>query len=203
MEQTEPTLTSRLAAIDRTLARGIRFRMLVGTMRRGTGLLQDDHEEPLLLAEMIRLRNTRPIRTWWSLNRPSEPIDLLFCCHRTTDTEDGTPPPPDDIGFAPRGNRVSSPHNSDEGSAGSDDEQSSDGDQPESSTTAAGRTTSSRTTRAGNTGRNTLRMHRINWADVGESDPESNIAADLGLNLTSRAISAPPAPNSSSTPSPG
>ena len=121
MEQTEPTLTSLLAAIDRTLARGIRFRMLVGTRRRGTRLLQDDPEELLPLAEMIRLRNTRHIRISWSLNQPSEPIDLLFCCHRTTDTEDGTPPPPNEIGFAPRGNRGPSPDNSDEGSAGSDD----------------------------------------------------------------------------------
>ena len=130
-------------------------------------------------------------------------MDLLFCCHRTTDTEDGTPPPPNDIEFAPRGNWGPSPHNSDEGSSGSDDEQSSDGDQPESSATAAGRTTSSRTTRGGNTARNTRRTHRINSADDGEWDPESNVAADLGLDLTSSAIPAPAAPDSGSTPSPG
>ena len=138
MEQTLHTLTSLLAAIDRTLAHGIRFHMLVGTTRRGTCLLQDDSEEPLPLAEMIGLRYTRHIRIWCSLNRPSKPIDLLICCHRTTDTEDGTPPPPNDIGFARHGNQGPSLHNAYEWSTGSDDEQSSDGNQPESSTTAAG-----------------------------------------------------------------
>ena len=138
MEHTEPTLTSLLAAIDRTLAHGIRFRMLIGTTRWGTRLLQDDPEKPLPLAEMIQIRNTRHISIWWSLNQLSELMDLLFCCHCTTDTEDGTPPLPNDIEFASRGNRGSSPHNSNEGSAGSDDEQSSNSDQPESSATAAG-----------------------------------------------------------------
>ena len=121
-------------------------------------------------------------------------MDVLFCCHRTTDTEDGTPPPPNNIEFAPCGNRGIFPHNSNEGSASSDDERSSNGDQPESSATATERTTSSRTTRHGNTARNTGRTHGINSVDIGESDTESNVAADLELNLTSRVIPAPPGP---------
>ena len=116
---------------------------------------------------------------------------MLSCSPCTTDTKEGTPPPPNDIEFAPCVNWGPSPHNSNKGSTGSDDEQSSNGDQPELSATAAGRTTLSRTTRCGNTARNTGQTHAINWADIGESDQESNVAADLGLDLASRAIPAP------------
>ena len=85
------------------MAPGVRFRMLIGEMRQGIRLLQDDPEEPLPLAEMIRIRNSRLVHIWWSLNRPSEPMDLLLCCHRRNDKEDSTPPP-GEIRFAPRDN---------------------------------------------------------------------------------------------------
>jgi len=173
MELTERTFPNLLAGIDKTMAWGVGFRMLIGTTRQGTGLLQDDPEELLPLAEMIRITNSRHVRIWSSLNPPSEPMDLLFCCHRRNDTENSTPPP-SEIRFAPRDNRGPPPDASDDGSAGSDDGQSSDGHQPESSAAAAKRTTSTRTTRSGNTTKKTGRTHCINWADVGESEPESS-----------------------------
>jgi len=98
-------------------------------------------------------------------------MDLLFCWHRRNDTKDITPPP-GEIRFAPRDSRGPPPDASDDGSPSSDDGQSSDGHQPESSAAAAKRTTSSRTTKSGNTTKKTRRTHRINWADVGESEPE-------------------------------
>ena len=100
-------------------------------------------------------------------------MDLLFCCHRGNDTVDSTPPP-DEIRFAPCENWGPPLDSSEDGSAGSDDRPSSDGHQPESSAAAAKRTTSTRTTRSGNTTKKTGRTHRINWADVGESEPGSS-----------------------------
>ena len=136
------------------MALGVGFPMLIGATRQGTRLVQDDPEMPLPLAEMIRITNSRLVHIWWSLNPPSKPMDLLFCCHHRNDTEDGTPPP-GEIRFAPRDNQVPPPDASDDGSASSDDGQSSDGHQPESSTAAAKRTTSTRTTRSGNTTKKT------------------------------------------------
>jgi len=173
MELTELTFLNLLSGIDKTMAVGVGFCMLIGATRQGTALLHEDPEEPLPLAEMIRITNSRLVRIWWSLNPPSEPMDLLFCRHRRNDTEDSTPPP-GEIRFAPRDNRGPSPDASDDGSAGSDDGQSSDGHQPESSAAAAKPTILSRTTRSGNTTKKTRRTHRINWADVGESEPESS-----------------------------
>jgi len=100
-------------------------------------------------------------------------MDLLFYCHQRNDTDHSTPPP-GEIRFAPRDNRGPTSEASDDGSASSDDGQSSDGHQPESSAAAAKRTTSTRTTRSGNTTKKIGRTHRINWADVGESEPESS-----------------------------
>jgi len=173
MELTEPTFPNLLAAIDKTMAPGVRLRMLIGTTRQGTRLLQDYPVEPLPLAEMIRITNSRLVRIWWSLNPPSDPMDLRFCCHRSNDTEDSTPAP-GEIMFAPRDTRGHPPDASDDGSAGSDDGQSSDGHQPESSAAAAKRTTSTRTTRSGNTTKETGPTYRINWADVGVSELESS-----------------------------
>jgi len=171
MELTEATFPNLLAGIDKTMAPGVGFPMLIGATRQGTPLRQDDPEEPLPLAERIRITNSRLVRIWWSLNPPSEPMDLLSCCHRRNDTEDSTPPP-GEIRFAPHDNRGPPPDASDAGSAGSDDGQSSDGHQPVSSAVAAKRTTLSRTTRSGNTTKKTRRTPRIHWADVGESEPE-------------------------------
>jgi len=173
MELTEPSFPNLLAGIDKAMTPGVAFRMLIGTMRQGTRLLQDDPGEPLPLAEMMRITNSRLVRIWWYLNPPSEPMDLLFCCHRRNDTEDSTPPP-GEIRVAPRDNRGPPPDASDDGSACSDDGQSADGHQPESAAAAAKRSTSTRTTRSGNTTKKTGRTHRLNWADVGESEPESS-----------------------------
>jgi len=122
---------------------------------------------------MIRIRNSRLVGIWCSLNQPSEPMDLLFCCHPRNDSDDSTPPP-GEIWFAPADNRGLPPDASDSRSAGCDHGQSSDNDRPESSAAAAKRTISSRTTRRCNTTKKTRRTHLINWADVGESEPESS-----------------------------
>jgi len=53
IELTEPTIPNLLAGIDKTMALGVRFHMLIGATRQGTRLLQDDPEEPRPLAEMI------------------------------------------------------------------------------------------------------------------------------------------------------
>ena len=136
MELTEPSFPNLLACIDKTMAQGVGFCILIGTTRQGTRLLQDDPEEPLPLGEMIRITNSQLVRIWWSLNPASEPMDLLFCCHRRNDTEDSTPPP-GEIRLVPCDNQGSAPDATDDGSAGSDDGQSSDGHQPESSAAAA------------------------------------------------------------------
>ena len=115
----------------------------------------------------------RLVRIWWSLNLPSESMDLLFCCHRRNYTENSTPPP-GNIRFAPRDNQGLLPDALDDRSTGSDDGQSSAGHQPESSAAAAKPTTSSRTTRSCTTTKKTWQTHRINWADVGESEPDSS-----------------------------
>jgi len=59
MELNEPTFPNLLAGIDKTMAPGVGFRMLIGTTRQGTRLLHDDQEEPLTLAEIIRITNSR------------------------------------------------------------------------------------------------------------------------------------------------
>jgi len=56
-------------------------------------MLVDDTEEPLPVSEMISIKNCRHVRMLWSMNSPSEPMDLLFYGHRTHG-EDGTTPPP-------------------------------------------------------------------------------------------------------------
>ena len=163
MELTELTLANLVAGIDRILSPGFRYRMLVGARGQGTRLLRDDPEEALPLAKMIRITNSRDVRIWWSMNPPSEPIDLLFCAHRSTNTEDSTP--------------------SEEAWPRSNEEPNSDGHQPESSAAATKRTTSSRTTTSRNTTKTTGRTHRINSAEVGESELESDVTADRGLDL--------------------
>jgi len=79
-----------LACIDKTMAPGVRFRILICATRQATRLLQDDPEEQLLLAEMIRMTNSRLVRIWWSLNPPSESMNLVFGWHQRNDTEDST-----------------------------------------------------------------------------------------------------------------
>jgi len=159
IEITEPTFPNLLVGIDKTMAPGVGFRILTGVTRQGTRLLQDDPEEPLPLAEIIRITNSQLVRILWLLNPLSEPMNLLFCCHRRNDTENSTPPPCE-IRFAPRDNRGPHPDSSDDGSASSDDRKNSNIHQPESSAAAAKQTTLSRTTRSGNTTKKTGRTHR-------------------------------------------
>ena len=109
-----------LVGIETTMAPGVAFRMLIGATRQGTRQLQEDPEEALPRAAMIRITNSRPVRIGCPLNPLSEPMDLLFCCHRRNDTEDSTPPP-GEIRFAPRDNLGPPPDASDDGYAGSDD----------------------------------------------------------------------------------
>jgi len=172
MELKEFIFSNLLGGIDKTMALGVRFRMLIGAMRQGTHLLQDHIEEPLPLGEMIRITNSRLLRRWWSLNLPSEPMDLPFCCHGRNDIENSTPAP-GETRLAPGDNQGPPPDASDDWSTGSNNGQSSDGYRPESSAAAAKRTTSSRTTRSRNTTKKSRRTQPINWADVGESEPES------------------------------
>jgi len=90
MEMTEPTMQNLFVCMDRVLAQGYRYCLLVGATRHGTCMLLDDPEDSLPVAEMISIGNSRPVGMWWSMNSPSEPMDLLFCGHRTRG-EDGTP----------------------------------------------------------------------------------------------------------------
>ena len=134
MEITEPTMRNLFVCIDRVLAQGYRYCLLIGATRHGTCMLLDNPEEPLPVAEMISIRNSWHVRMWWSMNKLSEPMDLLFCGHRTCG-EDATPPP-GASNFGPRDNRGQSPKPSVHS-----DELESEGHQPESSAAPAKRIT--------------------------------------------------------------
>ena len=58
MELTKPTFPNLLAGIDKTMAPGVGFRILIGATRQVTRLLQADPEEPLPLAEIMRMTNS-------------------------------------------------------------------------------------------------------------------------------------------------
>jgi len=64
MDLTEPTSPNLLAGIDKNMAQGVGFRMLIGTTSQGTCLLPDDPEELLLRAEMIGITNSPLVRIW-------------------------------------------------------------------------------------------------------------------------------------------
>jgi len=106
--------------------------MLVGAMGQGTRLLREDLEKPLPLAEMIQITNSRYVHIWWSLNLPSQPMDLLFCAHRSTNMK-GSTPAPGDLQFDIRDTRGNP---SDEEWPSSNEERNSDSHQPESSAPA-------------------------------------------------------------------
>jgi hypothetical protein len=140
---TEPTLENLHTAIDGHLARGVGYRHLVGATRYGSLLLLDSPEDPLPLSEMMVLYDDTQIRMWWGQCPPTEPMDLLFRRHRTSDSEPGTPAP-FAYDYARRDNRDDP--NPDEGAGGEPEDQlesdSADGGndgQPESSATAAKR----------------------------------------------------------------
>ena len=118
------------------------------------------------------------------MDPPSEPIHLLFCPPRSANTEDSNPAP-GGLRFDPRNNRGNPSH---EEWPSSDEEPNCDGHQPESSAAAGNRTSLSRTTRYGKTTKKTGRPHRINWADVGESEAESDVAVDGGHDLAKGVI---------------
>jgi len=153
--------------INKVLATGYRYRLLVSTTRDGTCMLLDDPEEPLPVAEMIFIRNRRYVRMWWSMNLPSEPIKLHFCGHRTCGA-DGTPPP-GALNFRPCDNRGQLPNPSVHR-----DESNSDGHQPESSAAAAKEITSLSTKKSRSSMRKT--GHRVcsGPTDVDDPEPDSN-----------------------------
>ena len=137
---TAPTLQNVRDGIDSVLERGQGYRAHVGATKQGTSLLHDDPEQPLPLAEMIPMSTDAHVRMWWAMNTQSEPMDMLFYCHRTQG-EDGTPAP---VGFdfASRHNRDPSPDGSQD-SDPSDDNDNHDNmsvcNQPELSAAAARR----------------------------------------------------------------
>ena len=137
-EMTESTLQNVRDSMDSVLERGHGYRVPVGATKQGPGLLHEDPEQPLPLAEMIPITTDVHVRTWWAMNRQSEPRDMLFYGPSTLG-EDGTPAP---VGFdfASRHNRDPSPDGL-EDSDGSDDDDDdgnmSVGNQPESSAAAS------------------------------------------------------------------
>ena len=95
LELTEPTLPHLLAQIDKIVTHSVGYRHLVGATRYGMLLLLDEPEEPLQLAEMIVITNSRHIRIWWGLSPLNKVMDLLFQAHRDTDNRNETPAPSD------------------------------------------------------------------------------------------------------------
>ena len=174
-EMTEPTLQNVRDGIDSVLERGHGYRALVGATKQGTGLLHEDPEQPLPLAEMIPISTDVHVRTWWAMNTQSEPMDMLFYGHRTQG-EDGTPAP---VGFdfASRHNRDPSPDGSqDSDGSDDDDDNMSVGNQPESSAAAA-RQAPNRSTAQG-----TGAVHPSHSTDVDESESDSDAVSDAGFS---------------------
>jgi len=179
-KMTKPTLQNVRDRIDSVLERGHGYRALVGVTKQGTGLLHEDPEQPLPLAEMIPISTDVHVRTWWAMNTQSEPMDMLFYGHRIQG-EDGTPAP---VGFdfASCHNRDPSPDGSQD-SDGSDNNDNNDnndnmsvGNQPESSAAAA-RQAPNRSTAQG-----TGAVHPSHSADVDESESDSDAVSDAGFS---------------------
>ena len=61
------TLQNVRDGIDSVLEHGHRYRALVGATKQGTGLLHEDPEQPLPLAEMIPISTDAHVRTWWAM----------------------------------------------------------------------------------------------------------------------------------------
>ena len=62
-EMIEPTLQNVRDGIDSFLEHGHGYRALVGATKQGTGLLDEDPEQPLPLAEMIPISTDVHVRT--------------------------------------------------------------------------------------------------------------------------------------------
>ena len=60
---TEPTLQTVRDGIDSVLERGHGYTGLVGATKQGTGLLHEDPEQPLPLAEIITISTDVHVRT--------------------------------------------------------------------------------------------------------------------------------------------
>jgi len=183
---TKPTMQNLFVCIDTVLGWGYGYCLLVSATIHSTRMLLDDSEEPLPVAEMISIRNTRHVRMWWSMNSPREPMDLLFCSHRTGG-EDGTPPPSAG-NFGPRDNRGQTPNLSVHGN-----ELDSDGHLPELSAAAAKRITRLSPKITGSGMRKTGQRVRSGLEEVNELEPDSN---------RSSATKVVPALDSGFTPSP-
>jgi len=142
-EMTEPTMQNVHDGIDSVREPGHGYRALVCATKQGIGLLHEDPEQPLPLAEMIPISTDVHVRTWWAMNTQSEPMDRLFYGHRTEEA-DWTPARVG-FNFASRHNRDPSPDGSQD-TDGRDDNDNNDnndtmsvGNQPESSAVAARR----------------------------------------------------------------
>src|ERR1700761_7325741 len=172
-EITEPTLQNVHDVIDSVLERGHGYRALVGATKQGTGLLHEDPEQPLPLAEMIPISTDAHVCTWWAMNTQSEPMDLLFYGHRTQG-EDGTPAP---VGFdfASRHNRGPSPDGSQDSDGSDDDDEDDDNIQ---SATSLGRPLQPQGELQTGTGG---AVHHSHPADVDESESDSDAVSDAGF----------------------
>ena len=179
---TEPTLRNVRDGIDSGLERGHGYRALVGATKQGTGLLHEDPEQPLPLAEMIPFSTDVHVRTWWARNTQSEPMDMLFYGHRTQG-EDGTPAP---VGFdfASSHNTDPSPDESQDSDGSNDDHHHhhhhhhdmSVGNQPVSSAAAAKRDPNR------STAQGTEALHPSYSTDVDESESDPDAVSDAGFS---------------------
>jgi len=78
--------------MDRVLAQGDGYSLLVGRTRHDTGMRLEDPEEPLLVVEMISIGNSRHVHLWWSMNSPSKRVEWLCRSHCTRGEEGSSPP---------------------------------------------------------------------------------------------------------------
>ena len=62
-EMTKPTLQNVSDGIDTILEGGHGYRALIGPIKQGTGLLPENPEQPLQLAEMIPISTDVHVRT--------------------------------------------------------------------------------------------------------------------------------------------
>lgn len=107
IEMSEPTIQHLLVSLDRVQAGGWGYGMHVGETRQGTHLLNDDPEEPLRVAEIITITNSRDVCIWWAMNLAGEAMNLLLCRHHTLE-QAGTPAA-GVTDFGSRDNRGASP----------------------------------------------------------------------------------------------
>ena len=174
---TGPTLQNLHDGIVSVLERGHGYRALVSATKQGPGLLHEDPEQPLPLAEMIPISTDVHVRTSSAMNAQSEPMDMLFYGHHTQG-EDGTPAPVS-FDLASRHNRDHSPdgsQDSDGNDNDNDDSNMSVGNPPESST-AATRQAPNRST-----AQRTAVLHHSHSTDVNESESDSDALSNASFS---------------------